>query len=124
MGRARRAAKRCERSHRRASGHHMAAKNRRYRTSVADQLMVMVVDVNVGAEHLLGAQKRRQIFLHSNNCTTDAGCWKGDMTRCRPIVYWRLLESTEERCVHPAYINGRGPASPEGERASDLRLHL
>lgn len=42
------------------------------RAGVADPLVVMGVDI--GAEHLLGAYERRQILLHSNNCTTDVGC--------------------------------------------------
>lgn len=56
------------------------------RAGVADPLAVM--DVDVGAEHLLGAYERRQILLHSNNCTTAGvrpeppGYSQDDRDRC------------------------------------------
>jgi len=54
---------------------------RRDRTRVADQLVV--VDVDVGTEHLLSVQERRQALLHSNNCTTDARPSGSDRTFAR-----------------------------------------
>jgi len=76
----------------------------------------MVVDVNVGAEHLLGTQKRRQILLHSNNCTTDAGCLEG---RREPEPAHHLLAShgVHRRAVRTfcPHLTQR-PSLPEGRK--------
>src|SRR5665647_360790 len=78
---------------------------RRDRTRVADQLVV--VDVDIGAEHLLGAQERRQVLLHSNNCTTDA----------RPSGSDRTFARLHPRCSLAATPT-HSARSPVGERPS------
>lgn len=42
----------------------------RDRTRIADQLVM--VDMDIGAEYLLAAQKRPQVLVHSNKCSPHA----------------------------------------------------